>query len=283
MVAIVRYQREHILEAVRAMYTDVAAHPGKVFHFPTGRTACLFVGYPEPLLNRIPPAAVACFAGVGYPFLAGAVERGDVVLDVGSGSGTDALVASNLVGAQGKVYALDMTDPMLDRLRDNARTARADNVVAISGNAEEIPLPDASVTAVTSNGVLNLVPDKRKAFSELFRVLAPGGRLQIADIAVGRAASRDCLEDPQLWAECIVGALTENAYVDMIRVVGFAEVEIQARLDYFSRSTSSETRRVAEGLNAHSIVLRARKPAHGTTGLGARILAFMRMAWRNFP
>lgn len=283
MVAIVRHQREHILEAVRAMYTDVAAHPGKVFHFPTGRTACLFVGYPEPLLNRIPPAAVACFAGVGYPFLAGAVQPGDVVLDVGSGSGTDALIASNLVGAQGKVYALDMTASMLDRLRDNVRAAHADNVVAISGNAEEIPLQDASVTAVTSNGVLNLVPDKRKAFSELFRVLVPGGRLQIADIAVGRAASRDCREDPQLWAECIVGALTEDAYLDMLRAAGFAGVEIQVRLDYFSGSSSSQTRHVAEALNAHSIVLRACKPANGATGIGARILALLRMAWRDFP
>lgn len=283
MVAILRYQREHILEAVRAMYTEVATHPSKVFHFPTGRSACLFVGYPEPLLNRIPPAAVASFAGVGYPFLAAAVEPGDVVLDVGSGSGTDTLIASNFVGAQGKVYALDMTDPMLDRLRDNVRTAHVDNVVAISGNAEEIPLPNASVNAVTSNGVLNLVPDKRKAFSELFRVLAPGGRLQIADIAVGREASRDCREDPQLWAECIVGALTEDAYLDMLRVAGFASVEIRARLDYFSGSSSSETRRVAEGLNAHSIVIGARKPASGTTGIGACILAFLRIAWRDFP
>ncbi|HZP94654.1 MAG TPA: methyltransferase domain-containing protein [Burkholderiales bacterium] len=283
MVAILRYQRDHILEAVRAMYTDVAAHPGKLFHFPTGRSACLFVGYPESLLNRIPPVAVECFAGVGYPFLAGTIEPGDIVLDVGSGSGTDALIASHFVGPQGKVYALDMTDAMLDRLRDNARRMGADNVLGLSGNAEEIPLPDASVTYVTSNGVLNLVPDKRKAFSELFRVLAPGGRLQIADIAVGLPASRECRENPRLWAECIVGALAEDDYLDTLRAVGFVGVEVLARLDYFSRSSNAETRHVAEGLNAHSIVLRARKPDNRADGIGGRILAFLRLAWRDFP
>jgi SAM-dependent methyltransferase len=283
VVAILRYQRDHILEAVRAMYTDVAANPGKVFHFPTGRSACQFVGYPESLLNRIPPAAVECFAGVGYPFLAGAIKVDDTVLDIGSGSGTDALIASLLVGPRGKVHALDMTDAMLDRLRDNVRRMGAKNVLALGGNAEEIPLPDATVTAVTSNGVLNLVPDKRKAFSEIFRVLTPGGRLQIADIAVGRPASRECRENPRLWAECIVGALSEDDYLDTLRAVGFVRVEVLTRLDYFSRSSSSETRHVADGLSAHSVVLHARKPETRADGIGDRIVAFLRMAWRDFP
>lgn len=283
MVAILRYQREHILEAVRAMYTEVASNPGKVFHFPTGRSACLFVGYPESELNRIPVTAVESFAGVGYPFLAGAIGRDDVALDVGSGSGTDALIASLRVGPRGKVHALDMTEPMLDRLRDNVRRMEAGNVEALGGNAEDIPLPDASVTAVTSNGVLNLVPDKRKAFSEIFRVLVPGGKLQIADIAVGNPATEECRNNPRLWAECIVGALAEDDYLDMLRVTGFVGVTVLARLDYFSRSSSTETRHVAQGLNAHSIVLRAHKPHTNADSIGGRLLASLRMAWRNFP
>jgi SAM-dependent methyltransferase len=283
MVAILRYQREHILEAVRAMYTEVASNPGKVFHFPTGREACLFVGYPESELNRIPVTAVESFAGVGYPFLGGAVGRDDVVLDVGSGSGTDSLIASLRVGTRGKVYALDMTEPMLDKMRDNVRRMGADNVEALGGNAEDIPLPDASVTAVTSNGVLNLVPDKRKAFGEIFRVLAPGGKLQIADIAVGQPVSTESRDNPRLWAECIVGALAEDDYLDMLRVTGFVGVTVLARLDYFSRSSSTETRQVAQGLNAHSIVLRAHKPHTDADGFGGRLLASLRMAWRNFP
>jgi SAM-dependent methyltransferase len=176
-----------------------------------------------------------------------------------------------------------MTDAMLDRLRDNVRRMGAKNVLALGGNAEEIPLPDATVTAVTSNGVLNLVPDKRKAFSEIFRVLTPGGRLQIADIAVGRPASRECRENPRLWAECIVGALSEDDYLDTLRAVVFVRVEVLTRLDYFSRSSSSETRHVADGLSAHSVVLHARKPETRADGIGDRIVAFLRMAWRDFP
>ncbi|HWQ39846.1 MAG TPA: methyltransferase domain-containing protein [Burkholderiales bacterium] len=283
MVAILRYQREHILEAVRAMYTEVAANPQKVFHFPTGRCACLLVGYPESELERLPPGALESFAGVGYPFLAGAVGQEDVVLDVGSGSGTDTLIASLRVGPRGKVYALDMTEAMLHKLRGNVREMGAGNVEALSGNAEDIPLPDASVSAVTSNGVLNLVPDKRRAFSEIFRVLAPGGRLQIADIAVGHPASAECRDNPRLWAECIVGALPEEDYLDALRMAGFTGVAVLARLDYFALSSSAETRHVAQSLNAHSIVLRASKPQRGGAGLGGRVLSSLRIAWRNFP
>lgn len=183
MVAMLSNKREFIFKAVREMYTDVALHPGKVFHFPTGRLACLFVGYPAAQLDLLPPAAVESFAGVGYPFAAGVIGAGDVVLDIGSGSGTDALLASTLVGS-GNVFALDMTQEMLDKLRRNAAAMDARGVRPLEGNAEEIPLPDASVDVVTSNGVLNLVPDKRLAFAEIARVLRPGGRLQISDIAL---------------------------------------------------------------------------------------------------
>src|ERR1051325_11237498 len=117
MVAIVSNKREFILKAVAEMYTDVAQHPLKGFHFPTGRLACLFVGYPAAQLDRIPGTATESFAGVGYPFAARTIKEGDVVLDIGSGSGTDALIASLLAGGDGKVYGLDMTAAMLDKLR----------------------------------------------------------------------------------------------------------------------------------------------------------------------
>lgn len=146
MVAVLRCRRDHLLEAVRAMYTEVASSPGKVFHFPTGRPACVFVGYPESELNRIPATALESFAGVGYPFLADAIGRDDVALDVGSGSGTDALIASLRVGPGGKVYALDVTQPMLDKLRERARKMGAADVEALAGNAEDIPLPDSCAT-----------------------------------------------------------------------------------------------------------------------------------------
>ena len=260
MVAIVSNKREFIFRAVADMYTDVARHPLKGFHFPTGRLACLFVGYPAAQLDRVPATAVESFAGVGYPFAVGAIRLGDSVLDIGSGSGTDSLIASLLVGGVGKVYGLDMTEAMLEKFRGNVAAMGASNVQPLSGNAEEIPLADASVDVVTSNGVLNLVPDKARAFREIARVLKPGGRLQISDIALARPVSEKARLDPKLWAECVVGAVLEDAYLDMLRSAGL-EVEIVARLDYFAGSASEDTRRAAHGFGAHTIIIRGTKGA----------------------
>ena len=260
MVAITSLQREHIIESVQAMYTEVATQPDKVFHFPTGRSACEFVGYPASQLDAIPATAVESFAGVGYPFAVEAINTGDVILDIGSGSGTDVLISSLLTGTSGKVYALDMTTAMRNKLQANARKASANNIELVQAEAEDIPLPDASVDVVTSNGVLNLVPSKKKAFEEIFRVLKPGGRVQIADIVVSQEVSEACRQDPKLWAECIVGAMEKEDYLQLFRDVGFEDVALLHELDYFSASVSKETRDVAASLGAHSMVMKAAKP-----------------------
>jgi arsenite methyltransferase len=140
MVAILSNQREVIFDAVRRMYTDVATMPGREFHFPTGRRACTLVGYPDEQLDRLPATAVESFAGVGYPFAAGVILPGDTVLDIGSGSGTDALIAAALVGSRGRIIGLDMTAAMREKLRANAAAAGASNLEVLEGNAEAIPL-----------------------------------------------------------------------------------------------------------------------------------------------
>lgn len=257
MVAILSNQREVILDAVRAMYTAVATTPDKGFHFPTGRRACEFVGYPDEQLHTLPPEAVESFAGVGYPFMVRAIGPGDIVLDVGSGSGTDVLIASRLVGPTGHVYALDMTGAMREKLQANVALAGATNVEVLEGNAEEIPLPDGSVSVVTSNGVLNLVPDKPKAVGEIRRVLRPGGRVQIADIVLATTPSESCRAHPELWAECVVGATTQDDYLGLFRAAGFADVEQLHELDYFAGSPSTETRKVAASFGARALVMRA--------------------------
>lgn len=259
MVAILSNQRDVILNAVRAMYTDVATNPTREFHFPTGRRACEFVGYPASQLDAIPLAAVESFAGVGYPFAADVIRAGETVLDIGSGSGTDVLIASQLVGARGKVVGLDMTEAMRDKLRSTLSAIGAANVDVLEGNAEELPLPDAFVDVVTSNGVLNLVPEKAEAIREIARVLKPGGRLQLSDIVVGSLPSDACRAQPDLWAECIVGATREDEYVHLLRDAGFGTVDVLKRFDYFSASASAETRKVAASFEAHAIVLRALK------------------------
>ena len=260
MVAILSDNREFIIRAVKEMYTDVAGHPDKEFHFPTGRSACEFVGYPAEELDAIPATALESFAGVGYPHRAGFIGEGDTVLDVGSGSGTDSLIAALRVGPRGKVFGLDMTDAMLDKLRANIERAGAANVEPLEGNAEEIPLPDASVDVVTSNGVLNLVPDKPKAFVEIARVLKPGGRVQIADIVTGSAISDECKNNPKLWAECVVGAMLEDQYLDLFASAGLSDIKVLRRFDYFAGSSSEHTRKIASGFNAASIEIAMRKP-----------------------
>jgi SAM-dependent methyltransferase len=260
MVAILSNQRDVIFDAVQRMYTDVALMPEREFHFPTGRRGCEFVGYPAEQLDRLPATAVESFAGVGYPFAAGVIRAGDTVLDIGSGSGTDALIAAGLVGPGGRVIGLDLTEAMRNKLRATAASVGAANLEVLAGNAEAIPLPDASVDVVSSNGVLNLVPDKPAAIREIARVLRPGGRLQLADIVVETSPSDACRAHPELWAECIVGATTPESYIGGFEGAGLCDVQVLSRSDYFSGSCNAETRRVAGSFGAHTVVLRAVKP-----------------------
>lgn len=248
-----------ILDAVQGMYEDVAVCPTKEFHFPTGRRSCLVLGYPEDELNVLPESAVESFAGVGYPFLADVIQPGDTVVDIGSGSGVDALIAALKTGADGLVYGVDMTPAMIAKAEENIRQTNVDSVHILEGQAEDLPLEDESVDVVTSNGVFNLVPDKEQAFREVHRVLKPGGHVQIADIVLSEPVSDASKANPELWAECIVGAEPEEVYLDLIRSAGFEHVAAIDRLDYFSRSSNESTRKAARSYGAHTIVLTGQK------------------------
>jgi arsenite methyltransferase len=261
MAAIFGFSRDRILAAVRDMYTAVAATPDGPFHFPVGAAACRRVGYEEALLTALPADALESFAGVGCPFRAGAIRPGDTVLDIGSGSGTDALIACRLAGPRGAVYALDLTPAMAAKLRRMAAREGLDNLVVVIGNAEAIPLADGSVDVVTSNGMLNLVPDKRRAAREIFRVLRPDGRLQIADIVIRRPVTRDCAQDPKLWAECVVGATVDEDYLALFRDAGFEDVTVVRDHDYFALSSSAPTREVAQRFGAYAVEISARRAA----------------------
>jgi arsenite methyltransferase len=260
MVVVTSDQRDVIFEAVRVMYTDVASKPDAAFHFPTGRAACEQFGYPAALLDRIPARALESFAGVGYPFQCDVIRPGDIVLDIGSGAGTDVFIALEKAGPGGRVIGLDLTKAMREKLRALAsEMGVAERVDILEGNAEEIPLPDAAVDVVTSNGVINLVPDKSAVAREIFRVLKPGGRVQIADIALQTPASDACRSNAQLWAECIVGATPQSEYVQTFRNAGFASVAVIQEMDYFAFSPNESTRKTAHGLGGHTIVLTAAK------------------------
>jgi SAM-dependent methyltransferase len=261
MPALTDTKKETIFKAVSEMYTEVACYPEKTFHFPTGRSACLFVGYPAEQLDAVPASAPESFAGVGYPFAVGAIKKGSHVLDIGSGSGTDVLISSTLTGREGRVYGLDMTEEMLKKGKLNAEKMGATNVTFLKGNVEKIPLPDNSLDVVTSNGVLNLVPDKPQAFAEIFRVLRPGGKIQISDIVLGKPIKETARENPQLWSECIVGAVLEDECLGLFKATGFQDVRLLSELDYFSGSEDEETREVAAKYGAKTIILAGTKPA----------------------
>ena len=250
-----------IRKAVQSLYTEVATRPDKAYHFPLGLEALRYVGYPEEDLRRLPPTATESFAGVGYPHAANAIRPGDTVLDIGSGSGTDVLFASLKTGPAGTVHGLDITPAMIEKARANIETMGAKNVRILEGDATAIPLPDASVDVVTSNGVLNLVPDKSAAFREIYRVLKPGGRLQLADIVVQEDVGSVCGLNPQLWADCIGGAAVEGEYMETIRSAGFSGVRVLTRLDYFAKSSSESTKRITKTFGAETVVLAAQKPA----------------------
>lgn len=244
---------------MQSLYTEVATRPEKGYHFPLGLEALRYVGYPEEVLRKLPPKATESFTGVGHPFVSAAIRPGDTVLDIGSGSGTDVLVASLEVGVAGKAYGLDITPAMISKARANIGTMGTRNVQILEGDATKIPLPDACVDVVTSNGVLNLVPDTPAAFREIVRVLKARGHLQLADIIVQEDVGAVCGLNPQLWADCIGGAAVEREYLETIRRAGFRDVRVLKRLDYFAKSSSESTKRTTKTFGAERVVVAAAK------------------------
>ena len=183
---------------IKKTYASVSDEPEKDFIFPTGRAWAEDLGYPDELTN-VPDASAESFAGVANPWSMGRLTPGERVLDLGSGAGTDSLIAAQMVGEQGRVTGIDMTQEMLAKARAAAAEMGATNVEFVEGEAERLPFPDASFDVVISNGVIDLVPDKDAVFMELFRVLAPGGRIQVADVTIQNPVSAEGRRNIDLW------------------------------------------------------------------------------------
>jgi len=185
---------------IQRTYADVSTQPDQAFIFPTGRAWALDLGYPQDLLARVPEASCESFAGVANPFSMGALQPGEDVLDVGSGAGMDTLVAAQMVGPNGSVTGIDMTPEMVAKARGSVAGMGLDNVTIVEGSAEHLPFDDASFDVVISNGVIDLIPDKDAVFSEITRVLRPGGRIQLADVTIQNPVSEESKRDIDLWA-----------------------------------------------------------------------------------
>ncbi len=243
--------------AIRAEYAAVATEPERGFHFHTGRRLAQLLGYPEVLLEGVPDDAVASMAGTGNPVAFGPGGEGERVVDAGSGSGVDSLVAARLVGPNGWVIGVDMTAPMIDKARGAATAAGINNVEFREGYLEALPVNDAWADVVISNGVLNLVPDKAAALREMRRVLRPGGRLQLADIVLGRPVSEGSKQDVSLWTGCIAGGLPRLELTALIEAAGFTDVQVFEGIDVFAGAPQHSNAAAYGTLGAG---IRARKP-----------------------
>src|SRR2546428_5778656 len=185
---------------VQNMYARVAAAPDGSYHFHRGPAyAVQWLGYDATELAALPDPVTHAFAGVGNPHAVAPLAPGECVVDIGSGAGTDLLLAARRVGPTGRAVGIDMTADMRDRALAGARQCGLAYIEVLEGDATRLPLDDASVDVVISNGVLNLVPEKDRAFAEIARVLRPGGRLQIADIVTGVELSDAIRRDIDLW------------------------------------------------------------------------------------
>ncbi len=244
---------------VKDMYQKVATNPHGEFHFEMGRALTERLGYPVQDLDVIPAEAIESFAGVGYYFDLAELQHGETVVDLGSGSGTDAFVAALKVGSKGKVIGFDMTDEQLakaNRLRDIDGFS---NVEFRKGYIEKISCEDGSVDAVISNGVINLSADKAAVFNEIVRALKPGGRMVIADIVTEHHLPEGITCDADLWAACIGGAMQVVDYQAAIEAAGLEVVYIRDNYKYHFISDGANS--ATEKWGVKSISLLAAKPA----------------------
>jgi ubiquinone/menaquinone biosynthesis C-methylase UbiE len=242
------------LEAkVKEMYRLVAEAPHGRYHFELGRPLAERLGYDPHVLDGIPEAAVASFAGVGCVFPLAQLRPGERVLDLGSGSGTDAWYAAAQVGPDGYVLGVDFTPQQVDRARALVAEGGVDRIEFREGRIEAVPAEDSSFDCVISNGVVNLSPQKSQVFAEVARVLRPGGRLAIADIVSDVPLKESIVCDADLWASCIGGAAQLDDYQRIIESAGLT-VTAMGRNPYQFLSRRAQSASATYGVRSLTIL-----------------------------
>jgi SAM-dependent methyltransferase len=241
---------------VRDMYREVARHPDGDFHFETGGALAARLGYPAEWLEAVPADALASFAGVGHMLDLAEIKPGETVLDLGSGSGTDAFVAAHLTRPDGQVIGVDMTDAQLTKARRLRDDAGLDRVAFFEGLIEEPPVEPESVDVVISNGVINLSPDKAAVFAAAARVLRPGGRLAIADIVAERELIERTRNNVALWAACIGGAVPQAHYLGAIEAAGLRVDVVRDNSAYAFLSPRAQEAAAKYGVKSVTVLAR---------------------------
>jgi len=263
---------EAIKEKVRENYARAALRVAE------GECACCGPSRTDPITSdlygdsdkaALPAKALAASLGCGNPTALAELKPGETVLDLGSGGGIDVLLSARRVGPAGKAYGLDMTDEMLALARENQRKAGVQNAEFLKGEIENIPLPDNAVDVIISNCVINLSADKDRVLAEAFRVLRPGGRFAVSDIAVRGEIPAEIRRNIELWFGCLAGALQESEYRAKLAAAGFDEIDVEATRVYtaeqakeFFASGNLEAGKIAPLVDGKfiSAFVRARKP-----------------------
>jgi len=237
--------RETVRQKYAAAARAAAEHSGARCCTPADQTGVFGAALYEHS-DEAPEAALGASLGCGVPTAVADLHEGEVVLDLGSGAGADALISARRVGPTGRAIGIDMTDEMLDLARANAAEAGVENIEFVKGYLEELPLPDASVDVVISNCVINLSGDKPRVLAEAARVLKPGGRFAVSDVIADPGMDDATRADMAAWTGCIAGALTEPEFRAALAAAGLTDPEFR------------ETHRVHE--HAAAAIIRARKP-----------------------
>ncbi len=225
-------------EQLLELYTRLATTPESDFGWGKGKDNARTLGYDGKWLDILPDQVWESAAAVGNPFSLGIIEAGETVIDLGCGAGADACVAGLLVGAEGNVTGIDCTPAMIEKARSNARRAKLGHVTFQLAEISQLPLADASVDAVISNGAINLATDKAAVLAEAFRVLKPGGRLQIADMVRDLTSTEAACCGEESWADCVSGCLEPDVFLGLLKIAGFQGVEL---VDYTGYKTAAST------------------------------------------
>ena len=192
---------KEIRNAIRNKYAGVSISAAGKFQYPTGKDGAIALRYDSDIIKSAAPSLLDSFCGVGNPFSLGKIHHGEIVLDLGCGAGFDLFVASRLVGENGRVCGVDLTEQMVERAKNNLAGANISNVEIKKVDSESIPYADNTFDVVISNGVINLSPSKNICFKEIFRVLKPGGRLQFADVVLENALPADLSGSLEAWSQ----------------------------------------------------------------------------------
>lgn len=234
---------QELEQRVKKMYREVALHPDVSYHFEMGRALAERLGYPPEILDRIPSAAIQSFAGVGYYFDLYPIQKGEVIVDLGSGSGMDVFYAATQVGSSGEVIGLDMTIEQLEKSRHLKNKHGFPQTFFIENYIEQPSVLSNCIDAVISNGVINLSSQKDKVFAEAARILKAGGRLMISDIVSTQSLPEKISCNVSLWAACIGGAITESEYISLIENAGLKVIAVRENpYQFLSKGAQGATR-----------------------------------------